>query len=85
LLRFFNRRTAYFQPEEIAAFYKTGRGSFKLRSKYIFDKKNNCIEITEIPYTTTIEAIIEKIIELVKTGKIRENSRYQRRDRPNGP
>ena len=61
-----------FNPDEMASIYKTGRGSFKLRSKYIFDKKNNCIEITEIPYTTTIEAIIEKIIELVKTGKIRE-------------
>jgi len=52
--------------------YETGRGSFKLRAKYTFDKKNSCIEITEIPYTTTAEAIIDKVIALVKSGKIRE-------------
>ena len=53
-------------------FYKTGRGSFRVRSKYGFDKKNNCIEITEIPYTTTSEAIIDKIVDLIKDNKIRE-------------
>lgn len=52
--------------------YKTGKGSFKVRSKYRYDKKNSLIEIYEIPYTTTVEAIIDKIISLVKTGKIRE-------------
>ncbi len=52
--------------------YKTGRGGFKVRAKYAFDKKNNCIDITEIPYTTTVEAIIDKIIELIKQGKVRE-------------
>lgn len=52
--------------------YKTGRGSFRVRSKYGFDKKNNCIEITEIPYTTTSEAIIDKIVDLIKDNKIRE-------------
>ena len=50
----------------------TGKGSFKVRSKYTYIKKENCIEITEIPYTTTVEAIIDKIEELVKTGKIKE-------------
>lgn len=54
--------------------YSTGRGSFKIRAKYSFDKKANCIDITEIPYTTTVEAIIEKIIELVKAGKLKEIS-----------
>lgn len=54
--------------------YRTGRGSFKVRSRYTYDKSNNCIEITEIPATTTVEAIIEKIVELVKEGKIREIS-----------
>ncbi|MBE7022008.1 MAG: topoisomerase IV [Ruminococcaceae bacterium] len=63
-----------YNQEEISAIYETGRGSFKVRSKYRYDKKNNCIEIYEIPYTTTVEAIIDKIVELVKQGKIREVS-----------
>ena len=54
--------------------YKTGRGSFKVRAKYEYDKKNNCIEIKEIPYTTTVEVIIEKIVDLIKSGKIKEIS-----------
>ena len=54
--------------------YKTGRGSFRLRSKYKYDKKNNLIEIYEIPYTTTSEAIIDKLIELIKENKVREIS-----------
>lgn len=58
--------------KELKHIYATGRGSFYLRGKYIYDKKNNCIEIYEIPYTTTLEAIIEKIIGLVKSGKIRD-------------
>jgi len=52
--------------------YETGLGSFKLRGKYEYFKKDNCIEITEIPYTATIEQIIDKIVDLVKNGKIRE-------------
>lgn len=51
---------------------RTGRGSFKVRSKYAYDKSNNCIDITEIPPTATAEAIIEKIIEKVKAGTARE-------------
>ena len=46
--------------------YNTGRGSIKIRAKYSYDKSNNCIDITEIPPTTTCEAIIERIIEKVK-------------------
>lgn len=57
---------------ELKAIYDTGKGSFHLRGKYQYDKKNNCIEIYEIPYTTTTEAIIEKIIELVKAGRIKD-------------
>lgn len=60
--------------EELRKIYSTGRGSVKIRSRYRYDKSSNCIEITEIPYTTTIEAITEKIVELVKQGKIREIS-----------
>ncbi len=54
--------------------YATGRGSFKLRAEYTYDKKNNCLEISEIPYTTTIEAIIEKFLELIKGNKLKEVS-----------
>jgi len=61
-----------FNKAEMDKIYETGRGGFKLRAKYSFDKKNSCIEITEIPYTTTAEAIIDKVIALVKGGKIRE-------------
>lgn len=63
-----------YDEEEMKHILSTGRGSIKLRAKYNYDKSANCIEVTEIPYSTTIEAIIEKIIELVKLGKIREVS-----------
>jgi DNA gyrase subunit A len=52
--------------------YKTGRGSFKVRSRYSYDKSSNCIDVTEIPPSTTIEAIIEKVVDLVKLGKVRD-------------
>ncbi len=54
--------------------YETGRGSIKLRAKYIYDKSANCIDVLSIPSTTTCEVIIEKIIDLVKQGKIKEIS-----------
>ncbi len=63
-----------YKQEEMEKIYKTGRGSFKVRSKYNYDKKNHCIEITEIPYTTTLEAIIDKVAELVKQNKCKEIS-----------
>ncbi|MBQ2664811.1 MAG: topoisomerase IV [Clostridia bacterium] len=63
-----------YNEDEMRAIYDTGRGSFKMRAKYEFDKKNNCIEITEIPYTTTSEAIIGKLMELVKANKLKEIS-----------
>ena len=59
---------------ELRRIYTTGRGSVKVRSKYIYDKAANCIEVTEIPPTTTIEAIIDKIVEQVKLGKLKEIS-----------
>ena len=52
--------------------YSTGRGSFKLRAKWRYEKKDNVIEIYEIPYSTTCEAIIDKVAELNKAGKIKE-------------
>ena len=54
--------------------YTTGRGSFKLRAKWRYDKSQNLIEIYEIPYTTTSEAILDKTAELIKAGKIKEIS-----------
>jgi DNA gyrase subunit A len=61
-----------YNEKDIRSIYKTGRGSFKLRAKYRHDKKNSCIEIYEIPYTTTAEAIIDSVINLVKAGRIKE-------------
>lgn len=61
-------------PAQMREIFDTGRGSFKVRSKYVYDKKNNCIEVIEIPYSTTVEAIIEKIVDHIKSGKIREIS-----------
>lgn len=63
-----------YNEDEMRAIYETGRGSFKMRAKYAYDKKNNCIEITEIPYTTTSEAIIGKFMDLVKANKLKEIS-----------
>ncbi|MBQ7108803.1 MAG: topoisomerase IV [Clostridia bacterium] len=63
-----------YNAAEMREIYKTGRGSFRVRATYDYDKKNNCIEIKEIPYTASIEVIIEKIVDLVKGGKIKEIS-----------
>lgn len=61
-----------YNRKDLEQIYKTGRGSFKLRAKYRFDKQNSCIEIYEIPYSTNIESIIDKTLLLVKSGKIRD-------------
>ena len=61
-----------YNGEELAKIYETGRGSFRLRAKYRVLPKENIIEIYEIPYTTTVEAVIDKIIELSKAGKLKE-------------
>lgn len=63
-----------YKEEDLKTIFETGRGSVKVRASYQYDKKNNCIEITEIPYSTTIEVIIDKIIDLAKQGKLREIS-----------
>ena len=52
--------------------YETGKGGIKLRARYRYDKSANCIDVLSIPSTTTCEVIIEKIIDLVKTGKIKD-------------
>jgi len=61
-----------YDENELKQIYETGRGSFKIRAKYRFDKKHSCIEIYEIPYSTTIEVIVDKIAALVKQNKIRD-------------
>jgi DNA gyrase subunit A len=63
-----------YNKDELDKIYQTGRGSVKVRAKYKYDKSYNCIDITEIPPTTTSEAIIDKIVELVKTNKVKELS-----------
>ena len=57
---------------EMESIYNTGRGSFKVRARWRYLQKENIIEIYEIPYTTTSEAIIDKVAELIKAGKVRE-------------
>lgn len=63
-----------YDEDKMNEIFRTGRGSFKIRAKYSYDKKNNCIDIYEIPETTTTEAIIDKIVELAKGGKAKEIS-----------
>lgn len=54
--------------------YRTGRGGVKIRCRYSYDKTANCIDVTQIPPTTTIEAIVEKVVDLVRQGKLKEIS-----------
>ena len=61
-----------YNRDEIEKIYETGRGSFKVRGVYSYDKQANCIDITEIPPSTTSEQIIEKVVELVKLKKLTE-------------
>ena len=61
-----------YDPKEMAEIYRTGRGSFRIRARWRYLKEGNLIEIYEIPYTTSTEAILDKVAELTKAGKIRE-------------
>lgn len=63
-----------YDKSEIEAIYRTGRGSFKLRSRWRYVKKENIIEVYELPYTTTAEAVMDKVAELIKQGKVKEIS-----------
>ncbi len=63
-----------YDEEQMTSILETGRGSFKIRAKYQYDKKENLIEITEIPYSTTSEAIVDKVVENIKAGKLKEVS-----------
>jgi len=63
-----------YDREQMKQIYETGNGTFKMRARYNFDKQRSMIEITQIPYSTSIEMIINKITELIKQGKFREIS-----------
>ena len=63
-----------YDAAEMQSVYERGRGSIRVRALWSYDKENNCIDVRKIPPTTTIEAIMDKITELVKLGKIREVS-----------
>lgn len=61
-----------YDREQIKQIYETGQGSVRLRARYVYDKTNNCIEIVQIPYSTTIELIQAKLTALYKEGKLKE-------------
>ena len=61
-----------YNRDKMRELYTTGRGAVRIRSTYEYDKENNCINILQIPYSTTIELCIKKISDLVKEGKIKE-------------
>ncbi len=61
-----------YDAEQMKQIYETGDGSFKIRSRYSYDSSENCIDILQIPYSTTIEQILNKISVLVKEGKLKE-------------
>ena len=63
-----------YDARAIEDIYNTGRGGVKVRARWRYDKKENLIEIYEIPYTTTSEAIMDKVAELIKAGKVKEIS-----------
>ncbi len=63
-----------FDRAQMGKIYETGRGSFKVRGRYSYDKSANCIDITQIPPSTTIEVIVEKVVDLVKQNKLKEVS-----------
>ncbi|MCQ4896176.1 DNA topoisomerase (ATP-hydrolyzing) subunit A [Anaerotruncus sp. DFI.9.16] len=61
-----------YNEDDLRKIYATGRGGIRVRSRWSYDKANNCVDVTEIPPTATVEAIMDKIVDLVKGGKIRE-------------
>ena len=61
-----------YDREQMKELYLTGQGSVKIRARYVYDKENNCIDILQIPYSTSIELILNKISDLVKEGKLKE-------------
>lgn len=66
-----------YDRDKMREVYETGRGSVKLRARYVYDKAENCIEIVEIPYSTSIEAIMKKLTDLLKENKLKEVSDFR--------
>ncbi len=66
-----------YDREKMREVYETGKGAVKLRARYVYDKAENCIEIVEIPYSTSIEAIMKKLTDLVKENKLKEVSDFR--------
>ncbi len=61
-----------YDREQMRKIYETGLGSFKMRAKYVYNSEENRIEVVEIPYSSTLEAVIKKTIDMIKSGKLRE-------------
>ena len=74
-----------YDAAEMEKVYEQGRGSIKVRAVYRYEKEGNRIEVTQIPPTTTVEAIMDKIADLVKAGQHQRNQRHSGRDRPERP
>ncbi len=66
-----------YNRQQMADIYRTGRGSISLRARYVYDKAENCIDVIQIPYSTTVEAIMKKLTELVRDGKLKEISDFR--------
>ncbi len=66
--------TILYDYEQMKKIYLTGSGSFKMQARYVYDKKQHCIDILDIPYSSCIEAIIKKSTDMIKSGKLREVS-----------
>ncbi len=64
--------TLLYDEAQMRAIYETGQGSFKVRARYQYDPDNNCIDILQIPYSTTIEQIMDKIADMIKSGSLKE-------------
>ena len=61
-----------YDRDQMRSVFETGQGSVRIRSRYVYDKSENCIDIIQIPYSTSIELIMKRITELIKTGKLKE-------------
>ena len=61
-----------YDRDRMKEIFETGHGSVKLRARYSYDRENNCIDIIQIPYSTSIEAIMKKIVDMIKEGKLKE-------------
>lgn len=64
--------TIIYNRDQMRQVYETGSGSVRIRARYVYDKAQNCIDIIQIPYSTSIELIMKKLTELIKEGKVRE-------------